>query len=535
VIMRYPGKRRQRGAVAVIVGLLSALVFFGLLGIAVDLPYLYSRKTELQNAADAAALAGAKELNQTAAGITNAVNVAMDTFEQNASGNLINGELIDADHIRFGPTPDGPWFTQGQAEASPAGKTFIQVNTGTRNQPVLFMRVQSGTTTVGTFGYAVAGWKLVPITPIGVCAIDTQRTNYYSLPGPPATTELLQYGFRHGMAYDVMKLGPLSGSSVPYLVNPVDTDPASCDPNHSSAEFTAPFVCIGSSSMILDAQGAGIALGNTGLSNVIVKALNSRFGRYTGSHGTNQCEPASAPPDVNIMQYCYSESGGTACSTAGGNVPRYQVDQGAYDLDPGNIAVWGDTTTGYQTAKLDPTTKKPLYNYSPSDAGSRTPNLAFRSTTSPNGPNNGVLWSYGPAYRYDAGGDNGVGTAFGKADANLQGQMYNNGSVMDYFGTGYPDSTTPKYPYWQDSGATFQAPPAIAGATPTRDRRVINLLIINCGATTGAGACGQQLPVLGVGKFFMQVMADPTGDKKIEAEYAGLVDVRNFSEIRLYR
>ena len=53
---RASERRRQQGAVAMIVGLLAVLVLFGMLGIAVDLSYLYARKTELQNAADAAAL-----------------------------------------------------------------------------------------------------------------------------------------------------------------------------------------------------------------------------------------------------------------------------------------------------------------------------------------------------------------------------------------------------------------------------------------------------------------------------------------------
>lgn len=549
--MRYPGKRRQRGAVAIIVGLLSALVLFGMLGIAVDLSHLYARKTEFQNAADAAALAGAKELDQTKGGIDNAVAVAIATFTENAVANLVDSETINAGNIRFGScpnpsdrlplrTPNCAFVSAGSIsnDGEAAGKTYIEVDTGTRNQAVWFMGVQSGTTSTGTFGYAVAGWNLVPITPIGICAISTQRTNHYTLPGPPETTELLQYGFRHGMSYDVMSLGPLSGSSVPYLVNPVDTDEASCDASHSSASFTAPFVCIGQSAMKLDSAGTGQALGNTGLSDVVLKALNSRFGLYGGSHGTNQCDPASAPPDANIMQYCYKASNpGATCSNTGG-VPRVAAQNAPYALDPNNVANWGSGSTPYQTAQLDAATKKPLYNYAPSDAGlpaSRRPNLAFRSALAPNGPNNGVLWSYGAARRYDAGGTDGAGTAFTAAEANEQAQMYNDGTAMTYFGLTYPDTGAPKYPYWQTGGTLFQAPPAIAGATPERGRRVINLLIIDCAATTGAGACGQKLPILGVGRFFMQNLADPTGAKKIEAEYAGLVNFVSLYDIKLHR
>ena len=43
---------------------IAAIALFAFMGIAVDLAYTYSRKTELMNAADAASLSGAKELNE---------------------------------------------------------------------------------------------------------------------------------------------------------------------------------------------------------------------------------------------------------------------------------------------------------------------------------------------------------------------------------------------------------------------------------------------------------------------------------------
>ena len=64
---------------------------------------------------------------------------------------------------------------------------------------------------------------------------------------------------------------------------------------------------------------------------------------------------------------------------------------------------------------------------------------------------------------------------------------------------------------------------------------MLNLLIINCAAVSGSGACGKNLPVLGVGRFFMQKMADPTGSKKIEVEFAGLVEPVPTADVKLYR
>ena len=75
-------KARQRGAVVIIV---AVCLFFliGLLALVLDLGQLYIAKTELQNAADASALAGAKELNGTLAGIQNAKSAACTVAQMN--------------------------------------------------------------------------------------------------------------------------------------------------------------------------------------------------------------------------------------------------------------------------------------------------------------------------------------------------------------------------------------------------------------------------------------------------------------------
>ena len=51
--------RRERGVVAILVGM-TLFVLAGMLALVIDLGHLYLAKAGLQNAADAAALAGAK-------------------------------------------------------------------------------------------------------------------------------------------------------------------------------------------------------------------------------------------------------------------------------------------------------------------------------------------------------------------------------------------------------------------------------------------------------------------------------------------
>ena len=113
----YRMRNRQRGAVAVIMGI-AAVALFAFMGIAVDLAYTYSRKTELQNAADAAALAGAKELNEKLTGITGtpgpacspgrgAIALAICTFNQNNTNNFVGSAfVITVANLRLGPCPN---------------------------------------------------------------------------------------------------------------------------------------------------------------------------------------------------------------------------------------------------------------------------------------------------------------------------------------------------------------------------------------------------------------------------------------------
>jgi uncharacterized membrane protein len=69
-------RRKQRGTVSAVAALsmVSLLLFAGM---AIDVSHLYLAGGELQNAADASAIAGAASLNGFPSGITNAVDRAL--------------------------------------------------------------------------------------------------------------------------------------------------------------------------------------------------------------------------------------------------------------------------------------------------------------------------------------------------------------------------------------------------------------------------------------------------------------------------
>jgi Flp pilus assembly protein TadG len=563
----YGMRKRQRGAVAVIMGI-AALALFAFMGIAVDLAYTYSRKTELMNAADAASLAGAKELNEKLTGVTGsppgqpctgtnigAIARAICTFNQNNTNNLVGSTFaITVANLRLGSCPNAddvlplrsPSCTFVAAssvttDAAAGGKTFLEVTTPTHTRNTFFMRVIGGANVSSdAIGYAVAGRFVNDVTPIGVCAIDpVNSTSKYT-----GTNELLESGFRRGVTYNLFGLNPLAGApSDPYLVNPVDAPPTACNPAHSSAAFTAPFVCNGSSAVV--SGGAASVYTNTGMTASLAASLNSRFDDYSGP---SACDPASAPPDSNVREYHCSPNGNPDCL----NAPPS-------DIRPSD---WMGPNPDRESVDINNANKKPVYSLPPPAGTATTPNTPPPATNNP-GPfapihgagsavtveQYGVLWSYGPAYSADASVPPKVGTPFSPFPPCSPGPCANgsvlyNDTAANYFdttnypttpGAGFPAGTPPA-PYNQTAGNYFRAPPTHPPGT--RNRRILNLVIVDCSnPPVGPASCGV-MPIVGVGKFFMQTPADFTGgpsNRRLMVEFAGLIEPVPTAEVKLYR
>ncbi|HJV26054.1 MAG TPA: pilus assembly protein TadG-related protein [Aromatoleum sp.] len=522
---KHPSLRcRQRGVTAVMTGLMAVVLFaFG--GLVLDLGHLYIGKSELQNSADAAALAGAKELNNTAAGITAAVDKAIAISGQHQY-NFSSPVTITIANIRVGSCPNAsnansfgrpnlrnPSCTFVPAasvtsDAAAAGLSFLEVDSGTRTLNTYLMRVAGAAyNTTSTSGYAVAGRFETLVTPIGVCAVDpANRTSKYTHSN--GQTELVELGFRRGVTYNLFQLNPLaSGPSDPYLINPIDAPPNACDPGHASANFTAPFICTGKTPITLDlTSGTGKVYTNTGMTASLDSSLNSRFDDYKSP---SVCDPSSAPPDVNVREYrCHPKSAGSACDNSGADTTPTDW------LEPG-----ASTLPDREFVDTDPTNNKPRYALPPGPTG-----ISFAQY--------GPLWSYSPAYHADGSSPPKAGTPYAVADANGS-NMYHTTTGVNFFDTtanGYPTTGTP---YSQTAGKYFKAP----SHTGTKNRRVLNIVIVDCRTPpSGSSSCGL-MTVLGVGKFFMQTKADFSGgpNRYLDTEFAGLVDPVPPGDIRLYR
>ena len=119
-------RNRERGSVLATsaIAMLSVLLAVGM---GIDISRLYLSKTELQNAADAAALAGVSGLTGGAPGITEAVDRAVKTM--NSYDFNKTGVTFPRDNVKFAVNLDGNYMSESDAFLSPTNIRFVQVTT----------------------------------------------------------------------------------------------------------------------------------------------------------------------------------------------------------------------------------------------------------------------------------------------------------------------------------------------------------------------------------------------------------------------
>lgn len=455
---------RQRGALLVTFAVMF-LVVLGFVGMALDLSRLFNRKVELQNLADAAALAAAGQLNGTAAGVAAAAAQAAAVAAAHKVG-YTTPVLWNAAALSFASTPfasAGTWQSVAAAQASPSGMLFARVDSGQLDASygsvaLTFMKAVMPAAAEPQLGAsAVAGRASLKLTPLAVCAMGpatAQRLN------PPATAELVEYGFRRGVGYNLLNLNPNATTPVYYLVNPLDPPGAAGAPANLAPAVLAPFVCSGT--MALARIGsASISVAPGPAAFPLAAELNSRFDLNMGVN----CQPSVAPPDTNIKAYTGSGAGWWMNVTPAGQTA-------AAKTGAASLATVADTAP--PVAGVAATAYGPLWSYAAAAAWSAAPPYTALATTK---------WS----------------------------ALYP-GVPAAPAAVAYPAQR----PYFPTVGANFQAPnPARPGMSK---RRVLNIALLSCPVPGGANALA---PVLAVGQFFMTA---PATGAAVSGEFAGVVD-----------
>ena len=262
--------KRERGSILATsaIGMLSVLLAAGL---AVDISRFYLAKNELQNAADAAALAAVSGLNTSALGITIATNnavAAMNKYDFNHTG-----VTFPRGNVLFAKNLDGPYMSETAAQGQAAVIRFVKVTTPAEPVGVSFAASVLGNSkdlsATATAGYSVSLNVICNFLPVSV--ID------YGTPITPGQT----YTFRASSGtsvspgnYQILAVAGEGGKDVRIGLGAGVDKCAS--PGAVYAVDTKPGVTAGA----------------------VRQGVNTRFDEYV----TSQVDPGLMPPDKNIHE-----------------------------------------------------------------------------------------------------------------------------------------------------------------------------------------------------------------------------------------
>lgn len=428
---------------------LLLLVMVGMFGLALDLSRSYNRKVELQSVADAAALAAAAALDGSVDGIDRAVYEA----EQAVSGysySYNNSEPViwSSAALTFGAAPDGgagSWQAAEQAKNNASKTFFARVDTSALDprhgkiQNYLIRVLSPALSETHVSASSVAGRDTLNVLPLAICANSNDKVKE-----PAPADELIEYGFRRGVGYNLMSLNPGGRTPENFLVSPVAPPGANGAAIKDRFDMVAPFVCTGKMAMPT-LQGGEVTVERGFPIAVLYQQLNARFGTYV-----TPCQPTTAPADPNLTSFVFNSSS----------------------------VNWMKSTPEGQSARQLPD-PEPLLTVA--DREVSTASNAY-----------GPLWSYARAVKYSSYVDRkGIEPAAGYtafAPENWA-QLYPLGLPE---AQGYPAST----PYQATGGASWYK--------SSRNTRLLRVPLLRCPVPPDASA---KATVLGIGKFFMTVPA----------------------------
>lgn len=459
---------------------MSAAALFLMIGccaMALEFSQVYNRRVELYGVAKVAALAAARSLNGTENGIDDAVEQA-ETAVASLRYRYGNEQFEwDESAITFAESPDsGTWVTASAAKSSPRKKYFVRVSTSGLGaqasifSPVLLPVIGSAFRSVDLAHVAVAGRTSIEVMPMAICAMSTVAGASRTNTGTNGTSvELVEYGFRRGVSYDLMRLNPNGSSPENYVIEPYLAPGVVSASSHTSASQVRPFVCSGKM-WVPGLLGGTINVASPFPLSELYEQLNSRFDRYNGA-AADRCNPRGAPPDVNIRSFAF-----------------------------GPAIKWMKTAPSVQSPPESGETGvlRTVADLAAMPAG---------QTAEAYGP----LWVHAKAVPFSAytPGKSEPASGYTTFSTSNWSSLYKPSPVANL----YPSPS----PYHATSGDTVESPSVEHRAFARRGRRVLNIPLLSCTTSPAASGKGE---VLAIGRFFMTVPATAT---TLHAEFGGIL------------
>lgn len=475
---RLPG--RQGGVFAIMYAIIL-LPMLAMVGLALDLSMMYARRHEMQSVADGAALAAARALDGSPAGIAAALASAQ-TIATQSQYRFLNPVAVGwADNaLRFGASATGPWFTSAEVNSIQAATMFFaRVDTDRLDAAlgqvyVSFMQVTGIGPLQSARAHAVAGRRDSAIAALAICALAPQAVGHRANSGGPANEEVLEFGFRRGVGYDLLNLNPNGDTAVSYVFNPAAIHGSIAN---DLIDAVRPLVCTGTAPAPPIAANTLLAV-RSPFPPALMAEMNARFSPYPT---TTVCTQYSAPPDANVYDFR-----GWYTSPPAAQPPAATL--------LGSAASW--PVLGIKRVTV-----------------ADMPSAPAGTTAASYGP----LWSFARPLKYDLANSVATTATFSKTDWS---KLYPvaSGPVP---GTTYAGNLPPylgAMPPGEAAAAGFKAVPknsANVSIVGLPFRRVLNVPLLECPVTTPSSA-----RVLGIGRFMMTTKAGTT-PAAIHAEFGG--------------
>lgn len=474
---------------------LMLFVIVGVSVLALDGSRYMSLQTQLQNGADALALAGAAELDRTPTSIeraTRAINRLITNSSLFGNGPDQNVRVARVDFLRTLPPRDSDPILPANRTSDPTLAAFVEVTVEPiRLRTLLPASVFGGSNVLTAGAQAVAGFDQVvcDFTPIFVCnPFETGGMTYRQATQALVSASTDQAAQRRliQLAATQGKIGALGRADFGYVTPTTGSLPAHfCGP--STGDGIGQATAASRPPICLRLSGADLRPSND---QVAMDGLNTRFDVYTNDF--ESCK-ASYVPDANVRKGYTTLGNVNWCDAnpSGANWPIPDAHAAAFPLDQNMMVASED---GDQTQIADKTVAVGNGIWDCAGYWSVAHFAGPGSDLPPPGCTSTATISRYSVYQYE----------------------------MNYISDRSP-------------GAEMGAPQC--NPLGIKNRRVLNAAIINCGSSPVAVTRNaRDVPVAGFGRFFLTVPA--VGGAGPYAEFLGLIkptDSVNHDIVQLYR
>jgi Flp pilus assembly protein TadG len=275
-------RSNERGSIIVMTAI-SALALLMVVGLTIDVSRIYVVRAELQNAADAAALTAARELDGGTGGIDQAVNQATNVIANNRGFKTKAGVTIAS--VEFAQTLNGSYMNATAAKTVAANIKFVKVTTESTSTAILFASHALGLSHAES-REAVAGMS---VDLGGVCDFFPAAVGLTIPNPPPGTNMTLKFAQGTGTTaivnnfdYIVLEVPCITGNGEVETARLAAGEPCGCNNLGGNINMTP------SSNFGNGGRAAG-------------DGMNTRFGTYVGGYG-GYLTPSNYASDTNVTE-----------------------------------------------------------------------------------------------------------------------------------------------------------------------------------------------------------------------------------------